>query len=49
MSSLCDFKDAEMYYKHHNHEITKEEFNEYWDNNCRKCVHMCEICMYGEK
>ena len=48
MSSTCGFKDAEMWHKHYNHEITDEEFNKYWDNNCGKCIHMCEICMYGE-
>lgn len=48
MSSICGFKDAEMWYKCYNREITDEEFNIYWDNNCGKCVHMCEICMYGE-
>ena len=36
MSATCGFKDVELYY------------DEYWNNNCGKCVHMVEICMYGE-
>ena len=48
MSATCEFRDVELYYKLKNGEITQEEYDEYWNNNCSKCIHMVEICMYGE-
>jgi hypothetical protein len=49
MSKECGFKDADMYYARESSKITDEEFNQYWDNNCGKCLYMCEICMCGEE
>jgi hypothetical protein len=49
MSATCGFKDAEMVYKYHNGKIDKEEFDEYWYNNCYQCIYMVEICMCGEE
>ena len=48
MSATCGFRDVELYYKLKDGEITQEEYDEYWNNNCGKCVHMVKICMYGE-
>jgi hypothetical protein len=48
MSRTCGFKDAELGFKRASCEITDEEYDEYFDNNCGKCKYMCEICMYGE-
>ena len=47
MSKECGFKEMEMFYKHYNGEITVEELDEYYNNNCMKCIYMYEICMYG--
>ena len=49
MSATCGFKDVELYYKRERGEITNQEFKEYWNKNCSKCIHMVEICMYGEE
>lgn len=48
MSATCGFRYVELYYKFKNGEATQEEYDEYWNNNCGKCEHMNEICMYGE-
>jgi hypothetical protein len=46
MSKTCGFKDAEMYYDRESGEITEEEFNQYWDNNCGKCFICVKfVCM----
>lgn len=47
MSATCGFKDVEMHYKV-GKEITQEEYIEWHNNNCNKCIHMSDICMYGE-
>lgn len=49
MSATCGFKDSEMWHKRDQGEISDNEFDSYWDNNCGKCIHMCEICMCGEE
>jgi len=47
MSKHCKFADLDMMLKRENGEITNEEFQKWYDENCGKCIHMCEICMYG--
>jgi hypothetical protein len=48
MSVTCGFREMELYYKHYYGEISTEEYDEYLNNNCSKCIHMAVICMYGE-
>ena len=49
MSKTCGFKDAEIWYKYYNGEISAKEFDEYHNNNCLKCIYASDICMYGEE
>ena len=49
MSKECGYKDAEMHFKRDYGMITEEEFNEYWNKYCGRCLFMCDICMCGEE
>lgn len=49
MSKNCKFNYEDMYIKRNNKEITDNEFQQWFNKNCARCVHMCEICMYGEE
>ena len=49
MSSKCGIKYFEMCIQERDGQITDEEFQEWFADNCAKCSYMCEICMYGEE
>lgn len=48
MSCTCGLNFEEMVSKRHRNEITEDEFQTWYNTNCMCCIHMCEICMYGE-
>ena len=48
MSKTCGFKDAEMDYKA-GKEITYEEAEQWYKENCYQCKYASDICMYGEE
>lgn len=48
-SLYCEFAYQDMFAKRYNDEITQEEFEEWYNENCKDCIHMGEVCMFGEK
>jgi len=48
-SLYCEFELQNMVTKRDNGEITQEEFEEWYNENCKDCIHMGEVCMFGEK
>lgn len=49
MSKECEFLDFEMFACLALEEITQEEYDGWYKNNCGKCIHASDICMYGEE
>lgn len=48
MHDKCGIGYEGMWMKLINHEITQDEFDAWFDENCAKCSYMNEVCMYGE-
>ena len=48
MSNTCEFRDSEMNYKA-GKEITYEEYDKWYSENCAQCIYESDICMYGEE
>lgn len=44
----CGLKYFEMFGKMHKGEIEQEEFDKWYNKNCKNCYYMHEICMFGE-
>lgn len=47
-SRTCEFKDAEMHYMA-GKEVTYEESEKWFNENCIQCIWAGDICMYGEE
>lgn len=49
MSEHCGFKYEEYWYKANEEKtMSQEDWHAWYNSNCGNCIHMCEICMYGE-
>ena len=50
MSSTCDFKYEEYWKAANIHgSMSQDVWMKWFNEHCGKCVHMNEICMYGEE
>lgn len=45
----CELKYFEMFGKFHNGEITQKEFDDWYNEHCKDCYYMNEVCMYFDK
>lgn len=49
MSSDCGFQYERKWVEANIHKtLSQEEWMEWYNSNCGKCIHMCEVCMFGE-
>lgn len=49
MSNSCDFMYQDYWTKANvTHELTQEDWMQWYNEHCANCKYMCEICMYGE-
>lgn len=46
MSCKCG---GDKWFQLYGDEITKEEYEEWYKENCAKCIYAYEVCMYGEE
>ena len=48
MRFQCQGLYEELWYKYHvEHTVSEEDFYNWYNNNCKKCIFMNEVCMDG--
>lgn len=46
MSCKCG---GDKWFQLYGDEITKEDYEKWYKENCAKCIYAYEVCMYGEE
>lgn len=50
MSTTCGFAYDKLWYKANiTHEVTQDEWKKWYNEHCRKCCFMGEVCMHEKK
>lgn len=49
MSKTCGLGQMQKWIDRYEKTISDQEFEEWYEKNCAKCIYESEICMYGEQ
>lgn len=50
MSAVCGHHYEEYWYAaNEKHTMPQDQFQQWFKQNCAKCLYMSEICMFGEE